>query len=151
MNESIFNNTNSLITLHTPHYNTDQPAHKTQAKKTIHTHAVQQHLMTIPDSNIPYRSPQEMYKTETELLRQTQRLIAQLLTKISPFLLSYLHRIDPITHPSPTCPLFTFLTALTFQQLWTRLLFGLTRHWQWLSSIYGRWFLWDKVKLCSRG
>ena len=35
----------------------------------------------------------------------TRRTLAQLRTNKSPFLLSYLHKIDASTHPSPLCPL----------------------------------------------
>ncbi|MEL6805403.1 MAG: hypothetical protein AAFO91_16665, partial [Bacteroidota bacterium] len=105
MKKTIFNNSDNLITLHTTHHNTDQPAHKTQAKKTIHTQIVQQHLLTIPDSSILNRPPPDIDKTETDLPRRTRRLLAQLRANKSPFLLSYLHHIDPTTHPSPTCPL----------------------------------------------
>ena len=78
---------------------------KTQAKKTIHTQMEQHHLLTIPDSNILNRTPPGIDKTETDLPRHTRRLLAQLQAEKFPFLLSYLHHIDPITHPSPTCPL----------------------------------------------
>ena len=105
MKKTIFNHPDNLISYHTAHHNTDQPIHKTLAKKTIHTQAVRQHLTTIPDSRILNRPPPEKDKTETELPRQTQRLLAQLRANKSPFLLSYLNHIDPDNHPSSTCPL----------------------------------------------
>ena len=39
------------------------------------------------------------------LPRHKRRTLAQLRTNKSPFLLSYLHKIDASTHPSPLCPL----------------------------------------------
>ena len=36
--------------------------------------------------------------------QHTRRTLAQLRTNKSPFLLSYLHKIDASTHPSPLCP-----------------------------------------------
>ena len=35
----------------------------------------------------------------------TRRTLAQLRTNRSPFLKSYLHKVDAISHPSPLCPL----------------------------------------------
>ena len=105
MKETIFNSPDNLISLHTVHHNTDQPACKTLAKKTIHTQAVRQHLQTIPDSTILNGPPPKIDDSEDRLPRQTQRRLAQLRANKSPFLLSYLHHIDPDNYPSPTCPL----------------------------------------------
>ena len=105
MKETIFNSPDNLITLHTVHHNTDQPACKTLAKKTIHTQAVRQHLQTIPDSTILNGPPLKIDDSEDKLPRQTQRRLAQLRANKSPFLFSYLHHIDPDNYPSPTCPL----------------------------------------------
>ena len=80
-------------------------SHKTLAKKTIHTHAVQRHFATIPNSIILNRPPPEIDKTETELQRRTRRLLAQLQANKSPFLLSYLNHIDPNNYLTPSCPL----------------------------------------------
>ena len=103
--KSIFNHTDDLITLHTAHHDQDQLPHKTQAKKIIHTQAVQQHLATIPDNSILHRRPPDIDETEKQLTRKTQRTLAQLRANKSPFLLSYLNHIDPTSHPSPLCPL----------------------------------------------
>ena len=94
-----------LILLHTAHQNPEQQTDKTVARKIIHTQAVQQHLLTIPNNNILNRPPPDIDKTEDELPRRTQRLLAQLRANKSPFLLTYLHHIDPTNHPSPNCPL----------------------------------------------
>ena len=106
MKKTIFNNPGNLISLHTFHHNTDQPACKTLAKKTIHTQAVRQHLETIPDSTILNRPPPKVDDSEDKLPRQTQRMLAQLRANKSPFLLSYLNHIDPNNHPSSLCPLY---------------------------------------------
>ena len=103
--KSIFNSPEDLITLHTAHHNTDYSAYKTQDKKTIHTHVVQNHIRTIPNNSIINRPPPEIDKSEEELPRKTRRQLAQLRANNSPILLSYLNHIDPITHPSPSCPL----------------------------------------------
>ena len=104
MKKTIFNNTDNLITLHTTHHNTDQPAHKTQAKKTIHTQTVQQHLLTIPDSNIFNRPPPDIDKTETDLPRRTWRLLAQLRANKSSFLLSPYRFYHPSFSNLPSVP-----------------------------------------------
>ena len=49
--------------------------------------------------------PPQVSSTEENLPRHTRRTLAQLRTNKSPFLLSYLHKIDASTHPSPLCPL----------------------------------------------
>ena len=76
MRKSIYNNTENLIMLHITHHNTDQKTHRTQAKKTIHSQAVQQLLLVIPDSSILNRPPPDIDKTKDELPRQTRRLLA---------------------------------------------------------------------------
>ena len=103
--KSLFNNTDNLTTLHSPHHNEDHPSHKTIAKTIIHTHIVQQHLASIPNNSILHRPPPEIDKTEQQLPRQTRRRLAQIRANKSPFLQSYLHHIDPISYPSPFCPL----------------------------------------------
>ena len=98
MKKSIFNNTDDHIILHTTHHSEDQIHLRNQAKKTIHTQAVQQHLATIPNYSILNRPPPTVDDTEKQLPRPTRRLLAQIRANKSP-----LHRIDPITHPSPLC------------------------------------------------
>ena len=105
MKKTIFNTTDNLISLHTAHHHTDHPIHTIRAKKTIHTQVVSEHLSTTPNNPILNRPPPEIDKTEADLPRRTQRLLAQLRANKSPFLYSYLHLIDPITHPSSDCPL----------------------------------------------
>ena len=105
MKKTIFNNSDNLITLHTAHHNTNQRSHLLQDRKTIHTHAVTQHLATLPNSSILNRPSPEVDETERLLPRQTRRQLAQLRANKSPLLLSYLHHIDPTNHPSPECPL----------------------------------------------
>ena len=74
-------------------------------KKTIHTHAVQQHLQSIPNNSLINRPPPDIDKSEEELPRETRRIMAQLRANKSPILASYLNRIDPTSNPSPSCPL----------------------------------------------
>ena len=54
-------------------------------------------------ANMHTHTPRES-STEENLPRHTRRTLAHLRTNKSPFLLSYLHKIDASTHPSPLCP-----------------------------------------------
>ena len=47
----------------------------------------------------------QISSSEERLPRLTRRTLAQLRTNKSPFLKSYLHKVDAKTHPSPLCPL----------------------------------------------
>ena len=67
----------------------------------IHTSIVSQHLAARENYKILRTHPRK----SAALLRHTCRTLAQLRTNKSSFLLSYLHKIDASTHPSPPCPL----------------------------------------------
>ena len=67
--------------------------------QNIATHA-QKPLQVILHTHTP-----QVSSTEENLPRHTRRTLAQLRTNKSPFLMSYLHKIDASTHPSPLCPL----------------------------------------------
>ena len=71
----------------------------------IHTSIVSQHLAARDNNKILRTHPPQVSSTEENLHRHTRRTLAQLRTNKSPFLLSYLHKIDASTHPSPLCPL----------------------------------------------
>ena len=73
--------------------------------KENHTTAVDNYLKTIPKNQIINSRAPKVHPSEETLNRSQRRLLAQLRTNKSPFLLSYQHKIDPIAHPSPTCPL----------------------------------------------
>ena len=64
-----------------------------------------QHVATRENNKILRTHPPQVISTEENLPRHTRRTLAQLITNKSPFLLSYLHKIDASTHPSPLCPL----------------------------------------------
>ena len=66
---------------------------------------VSQHLAARDNNKILRTHPPQVSSTEENLPRHTRRTLAQLRTNKSPFLLSYLHKIDASTHPSPLCPL----------------------------------------------
>ena len=73
--------------------------------RDIHTTIVSQHLAARDNNKILRTHPPQVSSTEENLPRHTRRTLAQLRTNKSPFLLSYLHKIDASTHPSPLCPL----------------------------------------------
>ena len=73
--------------------------------RDIHTTIVSQHLAARDNNKILRTHPPQVSSTEENLPRHTRRTLAQPRTNKSPFLLSYLHKIDASTHPSPLCPL----------------------------------------------
>ena len=79
--------------------------------RDIHTSIVSQHLAARDNNKILRTHPPQVSSTEENLPRYTCRTLAQLRTNKSLFLLSYLHKIDASTHPSPLCP-FVALTNI---------------------------------------
>ena len=73
--------------------------------RDIHTSIVSQHFAARDNNTILRSHPPQVSSTEENLPRHTRHTLAQLRTNKSPFLLSYLHKIDASTHPSPLCPL----------------------------------------------
>ena len=70
----------------------------------IHTTIVSQHLAARDNNKILRTHPPQVSSTEENLPRHTRCTLAQLRTNTSPFLLSYLHKIDASTphHHSAT-------------------------------------------------
>ena len=73
--------------------------------RDIHTSIVSQHLAARDNNKILRTHPPQVSSTEENLPRHTRRTLAQLRTNKSPFLLSYIHKIDASKHPSSLCPL----------------------------------------------
>ena len=71
----------------------------------IHTSNVSRHLATRGNNKILHTPPPHTSSSEEMLPRLTRRTLAQLRTNKSPFLKSYLHKVDAKTLPSPLCPL----------------------------------------------
>ena len=71
----------------------------------IHTSIVSRHLAERGNNKILRTPPPHISSPEEILLRLTRRTLAQLGTNKSPFLKSYLHKVDAKTHPSPPYPL----------------------------------------------
>ena len=71
----------------------------------IHTSIVSRHLATRDNNKILRTPPPHTSSSDERLPRLTRRTLAQLRTNDSPFLKSYLHKVDAKTHQSPLCPL----------------------------------------------
>ena len=71
----------------------------------IHTSIVSRHLATRGNNKILRTPPPHTSSSEERLPCLTRRILAQLRTNKSPFLKSYLHKVDAKTNPSPLCPL----------------------------------------------
>ena len=71
----------------------------------IHTSIVSSHIATRGNNKILRATPPHIRSSEEILPRITRRTLSQLRTNKSPFLKSYLHKVDAKTHPSPLCPL----------------------------------------------
>ena len=83
------------------HYN----RHKN--KDPPYTYIVSSHLATIGNNKILREPPPRISSSAEILHRITRRTLAQLRTNNSPFLKSYLHKVDAQTHPTPLFPSVT--------------------------------------------
>ena len=95
----------------------------------IHTSIVSRHLATRGNNKILRTPPPHISSSEEILPRLTRRTVAQLRTNKSPFLKSYLHKVDAKSYPSP---LFPFCNTLTHD---TRHLFSFTHQCTSLSPL----------------
>ena len=71
----------------------------------IHTSIVSRHLATRHNNKILHTPPPHISSFDERLSHLTCRTLAQLRTNKSPFLKSYLHKVDAKSHQSPLCPL----------------------------------------------
>ena len=83
----------------------------------MHTTIVSRHLATRGNNKILRTPPPHISSSEERLPHLTRRTIAHLRTNKSPFLKSYLHKVDAKTHPSPLCPLCNIRTHDTHHPL----------------------------------
>ena len=80
----------------------------------IHTYIVSMHLATRGNKqNTAHTTLPHIRSSEEILPRFTRRTLVQLRTNKSPFLKSYLYKVDTKTHPSPLCPLCNIHTHNT--------------------------------------
>ena len=103
---TIFNNGRYTTNIPTDTHTVTTTDIKTNMRH-IYTSIVSRHLATRGNNKILRTPPPHtMYSSSEEILpRLTRRTLAQLRTNKSPFLKSYLHKVDAKTHPSPLCPL----------------------------------------------
>ena len=80
----------------------------------IHASIVSRHLATRGITKILRTPPPHTSSSEERLPLLTRCTLAQLRTNKSPFLKSYLHKVDAKTHPSPLCPLCNIHTHHLF-------------------------------------
>ena len=73
--------------------------------RNIHASIVSKHLATRGNNKILRTPLPHISSSEEILLHLTHRTLAQLITNKSPFLKSYLHKVDAKSHPSLLCPL----------------------------------------------
>ena len=71
----------------------------------IYTSIVSRYLATRGNNKILRTPPPQISSSEEIPLHLTRHTHAQLTTNKSPFLISYLHKVDAKSHPSPLCPL----------------------------------------------
>ena len=102
--QSTFNN-NINYTLNIP-FSTQTTSH-TQIKnkmKTILTKIVHDYISSTHNKTLS-KQPSPIHESETTLDHHTRRTLAQLRSNKSSFIFSYLNKISPSSHPSPSCPL----------------------------------------------
>ena len=104
MKQTVFNNRNYTHNLDIPPQNAAEETIKENIK-SIHTHHITDYLQGQPNNKVLNQPAPSIHKSEEALDRSTRRTLAQLRTNKSPLLVSYLHKIDPGTHPTPSCPL----------------------------------------------
>ena len=71
----------------------------------IHTEITEDCIKKYPINKVINQPSPPINEAELSLPRETRRTLAQLRTGKSPILFTYKHKIDPITYPSPLCPL----------------------------------------------
>ena len=102
-------NTPRLKKIYNARYTTNIPTVTTTDIKTnmrhMHTSIVSRQLATRGNNKILRTPPPLTSSSEEILLRLTRRTTSQLKTNKSPFLKSYLHKVDGKSRPSPLFPL----------------------------------------------
>src|SRR6476469_1532668 len=104
MKQTIFENTSFTTNLDANPTNTTETTIQRNMRE-IHHSVVENHLQSLKPNKIINQPAPPISKDKQSLRRKTRRTLAQLRTNKSPFLKSYLHKIDPQNHPSQLCPL----------------------------------------------
>ena len=82
---------------------TDPVSYKAGLRQ-LHTDAVRQTINNQAPNKVLNMPAPKINRTEKLLPRKTRTTLAQLRSGYSTYLNSYLHRINPASHPSPSCP-----------------------------------------------
>ena len=99
-----------------------------------HQTAVSEHINSIPNNKIIKFPAPDIHKSKETLNRFLSSFLAQVRADKSPFLLAYKHKMDPLSQPSPICPLCSqhphstihlfqcikIQTTLTLLDLWNK-------------------------------
>ena len=101
---TIFNNGRHTTNIPTDPHTITTTDIKTN-RRYIHTSVVSRHTATRGNNKILRTPPPHISSSEKILPRLTRRTLAQIRTNKSPFLNSYLRKVDAKSHPSPLCPL----------------------------------------------
>src|SRR6476661_6992114 len=104
MKQTIFVNASFTTNLDANPTNTTETTVQRNIKE-IHHSIAENHIQSLKPNKIINQPAPPINKDEQTLFRKIRRTLAQLRTNKSPFLKSYLHKIDPQNHPSPLCPL----------------------------------------------
>src|SRR6476619_2866787 len=104
MQQTIFEDTSFTTNLDANPTNTTETTVQPNIKE-IHHSIVENHIQSLKPNKIINQPAPPINKGKRTFLRKTRRTLAQLRTNKSPFLKSYLHKINPRNHPSPLCPL----------------------------------------------
>ena len=110
---TIFNNGRYTTNISTDPHTVTTTDIKTNMRH-IHTSIVSRHLATRGNNKILRTPPPHISSSKVRLPRLTRRTLAQLGTNKSPYLKSYLHKVDAKTYPSPLCPLCNIHTHDTY-------------------------------------
>ena len=111
LKNTIFNNGRYTTNIPTDPHTVTTTDIKTNMRH-IHTSIVSRHLATRGNNKILCTPPPNTSSSEERLSRLTRHTLAQLRTNKSPFLKSYLHKVDAKTHPSPLFPLCNIHTHI---------------------------------------
>ena len=104
LKNTIFNNGRYTRNIPTDPHTITTTVIKTNMRH-IHTSIVSRHLAMRGYYKIQRTPPAHIRSSEEILPRRTRHTLAQPRTNKSPFLKSYVHKVDAKSHPSPLCPL----------------------------------------------
>src|SRR6476469_3113414 len=103
MKQTIFKNNSFTTNLDANPTNTTETTVQRNIKE-IHHSIVENHIRSLKPNKI-INQPAPPINKDEQTLKENRCTLAQLRTSKSPFLKSYLHKINSQNHPFPLCPL----------------------------------------------